>query len=394
MDKRAQLVVVMVLSTLALAALACSLPGLSTVPTPEVTIPATTEVEPTQGEPEQPTAEPTTPPDPAAVCPQPGEGQALFVNEDDGYCLLYPTLFTINEEYDFTQDELTLIGPALDPNAMEPVLVVMQVFANGPADGLDAAGYLAKWQEVYLAGMEDTITTEQATIGGQAAVVADGIPARMSERAAYIIANGHKYRIVIGPTPDYIPELADDFELAWTAVTESIVFFEPRVQPQVVRPEDVCPQATARTVAHISLADGVCMLVPDTFERDVTFQSGFNGTLSAAIEGWGEMRSNLVLGSFGPAMGLTPRQIVEPWYEAGIDPATVTDATIGGAPAVVFFDTRGPVFSRMAIIVSGDWAYTIVNQPYYPQEFPEVAAEVDLIWETVTGSLAFFDVWK
>ena len=52
--------------------------------------------------------------------------------------------------------------------------------------------------------------------------------------------------------------------------------------------------------------------------------------------------------------------------------------------------TTGPIPSSDTLIVANDWQYTIVNSPCTPEERPEGMLYVDRLWDTVTGSLAFF----
>lgn len=45
------------------------------------------------------------------------------------------------------------------------------------------------------------------------------------------------------------------------------------------------------------------------------------------------------------------------------------------------------------ILVDG-FIYTIVAQPFEPGRYPDGMPFLDRLWETVTGSLIFFDPWK
>jgi hypothetical protein len=389
MLKRSRLAGVAVLA-IALAALACnagtagSVPPTGEAPTPTQDSPAT------PATPTQPGPDTGLPARSEVTCPQAGEGTLAYESPDNGFCLLYPASYNRL----ITGDGAEFYSPPLDPSSMEPVVVGLAVSYTGPADGLDAAGYFGKWVEVTMRGFTGDFQPQDSSAGGYPAVVARGLAGRFSSMGAFVVAGGHKFRVTVSPAPGEISDLDAEIASTFQTALSSIVFFEPGTPRQVTRPEEVCPSESQDTQLHISLAEGYCFLYPAIFSRDETFESGFVGLTSATIEGWGEMPSGLVFSFFGDAQGQTPGEILEPWFETGIDRTTVTERTIGGAPAVVFIDTRGPVISRQAIIVANGRSYTIVNQPYYPEQFPEVTAEVNQVWDSVTGSVIFFEPWR
>jgi len=69
----------------------------------------------------------------------------------------------------------------------------------------------------------------------------------------------------------------------------------------------------------------------------------------------------------------------------------IEPATIGGAAALI---ARGPLGfgkSRAAYLLADDALYVLFNDPIHADQ-AEIQADADLIWNTVTGSLTFFDV--
>lgn len=86
--------------------------------------------------------------DVAAACPQPTEGTALYVSEENDFCFLYPSDLQLRPHSRFPQDAVQLTGAPLDLGAMESFVLNLGVSYNGPADGLDSAEYAATWMEL------------------------------------------------------------------------------------------------------------------------------------------------------------------------------------------------------------------------------------------------------
>ena len=336
-------------------------------------------------------AEETPAPEPTADCPEATADTALYTSEDNGYCLLYPASFTIESDPERPEEVLLLVGPRVT-SGQQFTEVRLAVAFNGPAEGLDTQAYADMWQSLYVADVE--VQTEPATVGGQTAVVISDLPGMVPEQSAFVVANGMKYRLTLQPQPEAVPDLTEAANQVWTTVTESIVFFEPAVVPEYIGPDEVCPAATDATQLHVNRRDGFCFLYPAGFEGDERFDSGFvGGPVIVDDPDFGPIRASLVFASAGPAQGQTPRQALESRLEF-IDSDSIQDTTIGGAPAVTFVDPREPYASRQAMIIANDQLYTIVNQPYDPESYPEALADVDLVWDTVVESTAFFEPWR
>lgn len=399
------------LLVLVLALAACNLPGAVDAPT----------LEPTPGGGEQPTTGPTTDPggqptaeqptqppatdpgeEPAATeppasgvenCPLPGEDQEQYIDEEAGYCFLYPSIFEVNTNFSMFEHQVALIGPPLDPTSMEPVLVTMQIDMTGPAVYVSTSQeYAQMWVDVTVPGMG--LEVAGAEIGGQPAAVVEGIPGRIAGRAGFVVVDGVKYTVLMHPSPEDFAELTEQAEMLWDVVTGSILFFEPDGLEDVVLAEDVCAEPGNGMNQRISLLEGYCYLYPEEFEADPDFAGGVTAGPTVEVPNFGPMRARLVLAWAGSAEGKSPREIIEPWIETGVDPATVQDTTIGGAPAVMYIDPRGPVLQIGAHIVADDQVYTIVGNPYDHTLYPEQAELIDRMWESMTGTVAFFDPWR
>ena len=336
--------------------------------------------------------------DPTSLCPVPEGDDSLYVDRENGFCLLYPADFSPGEYEQRPDEVLMLLGPRESdkPKTQEEIGVVVTVEYNGPADGLDATGYARKWHEFYGEGApSDAPYEEQAgSLGGQPAVILSDLPGFVSQRSTFAVANGIKYRITLSPQPEDHAELAEAASRGWEKVTSSVVFFPPENTREVKRADEVCPQETSDLRLYRSDQDGFCFLYPADFATDPNWPGMVKG--GPVITEWpgiGEVQAYVSVGAFGHFEGQTPRQVLEPRMQQ-IDAASVQDATIGGYPAVIYRSLQGPWPSRQAMIVVDGDVYTIVNEPWDPEQFPDGMPYLDRVWEAVTGSLAFYEPWR
>ncbi|MCJ7626009.1 MAG: hypothetical protein MUO76_21160 [Anaerolineaceae bacterium] len=395
LEKRLRLLPAVVLIFVTLA---CSLGGGDPTDTP-VPIDEASEVQTNTEQPATPevgapepadTSTPTQEPTPTIVCPQETVDTTVYIDWDNGFCLLYPSYF----EQQGNSEALSLFGPALDSGTMETIRVYLTVEYNGPADGLDGMGYADKWQEIFVPDMQ-SVMAENTNIGGQSAVILYNLPGYATEQSAYIVANESKYRITMMPQREDIAELAEHTSLVWDTILDSIVFFEPHNDRPVVRSGDVCPAETADTHLYTSLEDGYCMLYPAAdFQPAPDFPGEIvGGPVLDTVESFGEVRTSLTVGTYGNFPDQTPREILEPRSEY-IDETSLVDITISGYPAVVHRNPGGPWASRHALISKNGFIYTIVAQPWEPERWPQGMPYLDNLWTVVVDSLAFFDQWR
>jgi hypothetical protein len=334
---------------------------------------------------------PTAPLDPASICPAPAEGTLSYVSTEAGFCLLYPAEYQVYTGGSLPGVVVGFSGAPLDPTALEPTSVGIEVAYNGPAEGMTSLQYAQKWVELYGEGMASAPV--ETTINGMAAAVVNNVPGYRSQRMAFVVINNARYTISLSPPPEDVPALADQASAAWETVTGSVVFFPPAVVLSRIGPE-VCPSPTAETRLHIVEREGYCMLYPADFEVNPTFSAGFvGGPVVGEVESFGALRPELVFGWVGPAGGQTPRQVAEGALSQA-DPVTVWDIAVNGWPAVQYLYTAGPIPARSAYIVANDQVYTIVNQPYDPVRYPDAIPYLDRVWNTVTQSITFFDIWR
>ena len=374
---------------LLLAGVACNAPLGDETPT------TTPVIDETEAPTDAPTIipDPTATPDPVALCPEAGEGESQYISLENGHCMVYPEGFELRDDPQSPRLGVDLIGPLLDPDAFETIAVFMHIEFTGPAEGLDSGAYADRWQELFLAGM-GRLPQEGTVLDGHEGVVLRGIPGFTAERGIFIVVNENKYRLTLSPQPEDISELADPANQVWDMVTGSIHFFPPQNDRPVRRAEDVCPLAIDETLGFVVQNEGYCLLYPADFSLDPTFTGSIvGGPLLDDVEPWGEIYTSLTLGTFGYFDVESPVELLEPRMDT-IEPGSIEEVIIGGNRAVIFRNTAGPWASRQAMILVDGFIYTIVAQPFEPGRYPDGMPFLDRLWETVTGSLTFFDPWK
>lgn len=327
------------------------------------------------------------------VCPAPVEGSKLYLDEQNGFCLLYPENLEQVTYQEFSFDRVQFHQPITAVSAMEGVNVSLVIESNGPAKELTGSQYARKWLENFSFGPQPDIQDFMLS-GEKGSLVNLETEFGPMEQNVFLVANEMKYRIILSPMPGSAPDLEEDLKAVWRSVVGSLVFFEPQSERKHVAPEDVCPQESAGYKQYISLTDGYCLLYPSDFEPSENFPGEFiGGPVLEANTSWGDVRASLTVGTAGQYPDQSIQDVMETRREF-IDSSSIQETVMGGCPAVIFRDPRGPWASRQAMILREGFVYTLVNQPWEPVRYPEGMVYLDSIWNTVTSSLAFFEPWR
>jgi len=362
----------------------------SSLPTDELT--ATVEIPVTTA--------PTQTMDPLSACPKPTGETQLYVNLDDGYCLLYPNGFTVQSTVGIPPlptlniNGGQVITPA--PKQQEGFFnAALSIVRNGPPEGMDSQSYAAHWLERFAPSM--SLPQDAIIIGRIPAVRVRNIPSYGSVLGAFVVSPYARYSINLTPEPEFSdPALAYQANLVWDTVVNSLVFFEPRKDMGYIPSAQVCPQAQGGETGYINQIDGYCMVYPSDFGEDPTFPGRIiGGPILGDTTDFKDVQTNLVVGTFGIANGQLPRDFLTQLPEGYYDPSSVAEMTIGNAPAVVYTNLAGPWKSRNAYIVLPDQSvYTIVSQPDDTGMFPEGVPYLNQLFDTVVKSLYFFTPWR
>lgn len=170
-------------------------------------------------------------------------------------------------------------------------------------------------------------------------------------------------------------------------------------------PAALCPQAAEGTTLYVSTENGFCFLYP----ADLKLQPDplrpaeavlLNGPL-ADPEAMETVALNITVANNGPADGLDSGGYAAAWLQhnalvpgmtqtSGLELAQ-TPATIGGQPAAVVDNLPGMLMGqRGAFVVAGGVKYQITMLPL-PEDVPQLADAATQAWETITGSIVFFE---
>ncbi|MEM5775564.1 MAG: hypothetical protein AAGU05_11235, partial [Anaerolineaceae bacterium] len=190
----------------AVTAVPATQPPLQTAETGQTSVPQAHEPEIT-AEP-QPTAPADTDPtdtDPAAVCPQAAQGNSLYIDEANGFCLLVPDDFTQKAFQEYQYDRVEFARPssgAVAPEHLDPALVIE---INGNAGEQNGLQYARRWKENFAAGQ--TAEPREMSVNGRqgASLVYETLFGPMSQ-AAFVTANDVKYRLVLSPALGTAPD--------------------------------------------------------------------------------------------------------------------------------------------------------------------------------------------
>jgi hypothetical protein len=386
---------------ISLAIIILLLAGCGSNPQPTTTPPPGT-VEPLTPQPTQPqqsaaTAEPdNTAASPPPECPEAGDGAALYVSEENGYCFLYPDQFATSGDWPgYQPGGITLTAPQHNP--AQSIYFFIQVMYTGQAVEVgDAQSYADTWQAVHnRSGV--TLSTEATTVGGQPAVMIPDLRGGFVaddpylDRTAFVVVGGQKYRIAMQHGVSWGRAFESDAQSAWEMVTGTLVFFSPAVVQETVTAGDVCPQPGDDTRLVVNRVFGYCYLYPADFERSPDVTYGFTtGSVLGVVEGM-EIRPIFVVGTSGVAGDLTLDDVAAQREGDYVMQETI----IGGRPALAYLDPDtipGPL--RTGHVLANGLVYTVWASPYDPERYPEAVADLDRIWEMAAGSIAFFSPFR
>ena len=175
------------------------------------------------------------------ACPSETADLKLFMNADDGYCLLYPTVHTAIPPYLIVINPTGLDGDMPGDAFEEATQSAMEKEETGvdvdmmPGDAwvninVEAASGRTATQvadgQIAEAGAGWNITRSEILIDGKQAVVVDGLPRPVPGRVVFIVDNDRLYTLFFRPWSPNIEVFAQLEEL-YAAVIDTFHFLPP-----------------------------------------------------------------------------------------------------------------------------------------------------------------------
>lgn len=148
-------------------------------------------------------------------CPSIQDGFALRTAEDDGYCLLYPVDAVVVAE------RFIVINPtSATADTLGNAWVDIQV---EPASGRSAAQVADT--KIAEAGEGFGIARSEILLGGQQAIVVDGLPAPDSWRTVFVVSHDRLYTLTFQPWfPSGDPNQPTPLETLYATIVGTLRF--------------------------------------------------------------------------------------------------------------------------------------------------------------------------
>ncbi len=326
---------------------------------------------------------PPLPPVPAA-CAATSEDLAPYFNLADGYCLLYPPDFRVNNLY----ARITRFsGPPLDLTAA-PLFAALTILIEDAAGGRTLSQVVDDYIRQF--GVEAPASRTTITLGGESAEVVEDIPGRAGSREAFVIHNNAVYHVSAYPLHDPMRGARRAVEAVWQVVTASFTF----LPPEFAKAFSICPAGSDDAAPYLSFAHDFCLVYPARMSLSlITATNELVLSEPPRASGPEAVAVNLVVRAGEAANGRTADQLADAYLSQfpAAQTASVTRApiTIGGQPGVIVDGVPGPRQTRRAFVVHADRVYEFALSPYDDLAFAEDQAGAEAAWQTVTTSLVF-----
>lgn len=145
-----------------------------------------------------------------------------YVDVAVGYCLRYPSQFQLANG--MNPDGVTLFdSPFAASHDQEAVTVTLTIEVVDAAQGRDLQELV---DEIVVGYPEAEIGQGPAELGGETAIVVEGLPNPEESRQLFVLHNDQVVRLELSPLDD-VPEVSEAAERVWEAVTNSFTFLPP-----------------------------------------------------------------------------------------------------------------------------------------------------------------------
>jgi len=153
-------------------------------------------------------------------CPR-GEGdQALYTDEEAGFCLLFPGAFQVRD--DEAPGVVGFYGPPKD-DTIEPVRAILYVnYQEGVSN--QGLAQIAAERAARSPENEIDIITEGVTLDGRPAAIIAGGGEMFTTIEIIAFEDGRIYALTAMPYGGTLPQAEEDFELVWNLALDSFRF--------------------------------------------------------------------------------------------------------------------------------------------------------------------------
>ncbi len=164
------------------------------------------------------------------TCPAAAAGQAQMINERDGYCLLYPEMYTpiLSDQGSsglFVNNLMDVEHPRLQIEVEDALGQSVAEVAAASLDEFKAAGF-------------DITVSDGLWVGGEAAVMLHQLPGQDLNRMVLVVRDGRVYRLFFSPDEPNLGERYAEMEALLEMVLGSLSFFVPTAPTGLPLPAD------------------------------------------------------------------------------------------------------------------------------------------------------------
>lgn len=318
-----------------------------------------------------------------STCLHQQEGRSPFVNYTGGYCLQYPASFRVGDVFPEgapnAENILGIYGPPQDAS-LEPLQAGLSILVIGPVEGRTLQQVVD--EAVLTADSGPEITTRITELGGERAVIVEGLQGRSPYRDLLTIHEGKIYELTVYPTGDDYPEVVADVELVWQTVLDTFTFLTEDVLAEF----ESCPQQAA---PYANLAAGYCLRYPSSFNLHQMADSAAVTLAAPALlrEDPDSAGAMLTVGQVDVTQDRTLQALADEIVAGYRDEESRQSAgMLGGEPALVVESLLGG--KRQLLAIHNGSLYRLTLLPA-DRSVPEAVTGSEQLWDTVTGSFTF-----